>query len=346
MVAKNILVHSLVNLGDVLLSTSAVDLIKKIHPDAKVTMMVRPVARQLVENNPIIDEVIIFDYKGENKGIKKAWEMVRLIKSKKFDLCISFDRKLRPAIITWLAGIPVRICPDKIFDDIPSKVTWFYTNVVHITHDIVNTLQANTYQEIIRIFFKSNKVGSPVMALPNKSSVEFVENLIADLPKREKIIGLCVQGTFPLKTWPREYFIETIKCLNEKYNAIFFITGAPEDKDYVNLIIDESNVKIANFCGKTSLVDLVTLYKKTDLFVTVDTGAAHIAATTGVPMVVMYGCTSPKRWHPINEKARVITMNKNCCPCKIHAHECPKPKCLWDITPQMVLEKCEELLNL
>ena len=346
MVAKNILVHSLVNLGDVLLSTSAVDLIKKIHPDAKVTMMVRPVARQLVENNPIIDEVIIFDYKGENKGIKKAWEMVKLIKNKKFDLCISFDRKLRPAIITWLAGIPVRICPDKVFDDVPSRVTYFYTDVVSITHDLANNLQANTYQEIVRKFFKSNKVGRPVMAKPNKSSIEFVESLMADLAKSDKIIGLCVQGTFPLKTWPREYFIETIKQLNEKYNASFFITGAPEDKEYVKSIIAETNIKVANFCGKTSLVDLVTLYEKTDLFITVDTGAAHIAATTGVPMVVMYGCTSPKRWHPINEKARVVTMNKECCPCKIHAYECPKPKCLWDIKPQMVLEKCEELLNL
>ena len=183
------------------------------------------------------------------------------------------------------------------------------------------------------------------MALPTENSIKFVVSLIADLPKIEKIIGLCVQGTFPLKTWPREYFIETIQRLNGKYNAGFFITGAPEDKEYVNSIIKESNVKVANFCGKTSLVDLVTLYKKTDLFVTVDTGAAHIAATTGVPMVVMYGCTSPKRWHPINENSRVITTNQTCCPCKIHAHECPKPKCLWDIKPQMVLEKCEELLD-
>ena len=59
---QNILVHSLVNLGDVLLSTSAVALLKKAYPTAKITMMVRPAVAEVVRNNPVIDEVLIFDY--------------------------------------------------------------------------------------------------------------------------------------------------------------------------------------------------------------------------------------------------------------------------------------------
>ena len=103
-----------------------------------------------------------------------------------------------------------------------------------------------------------------------------------------------------------------------------------------------------NLCGDTTLVDLAAIIGKADIFITVDTGATHIAATTGVPMITMYGCTSPRRWHPYNENARVLTTEAACCPCKIAPEACPtwpKPKCLWDITPEQVLEKCEELLE-
>jgi len=341
---KNILVHSLVNLGDVLLSTSAVALLKKMNPESKITMMVRPAMRQLLENNPVVDEVIIFDYKGSQKSIGAMWAFVGELKKRQFDLCISFDRKLRPAIITWLARIPVRVCPDRVFDDVPSRVTMLYTQVIHVPHDIVNNLQAETYQAIVRGFFKIEGHAKPVMALPTATNEAKVAGLLVSLPETAKKIGLCVKGTFPLKTWPKEYFARLVELLDERYDAAFFIIGAPEDREYADEVIAAGKVKPANFCGRTSLTDMVPLYHAMDLFVTVDTGATHIAATTDVPMVVMYGCTSPKRWHPMNENSRVLTTEEDCCPCKIAAEECPKPKCLWNIKPEAVLEKCAELL--
>ena len=161
---KNILVNSLVNLGDVVLTTSAIALLKKVYPQAKITMLVRPVVREAVENNPVIDEVMIFDYKAKENSLGKMWSMVKEIRHKKFDLSISFDRKSRPAILCWLAGIPVRVGPDRVFDDKPSKVTWLYTHTVHIAHDLANTLQAETYQEIVRQFAGIEGHELPVMA--------------------------------------------------------------------------------------------------------------------------------------------------------------------------------------
>lgn len=108
------------------------------------------------------------------------------------------------------------------------------------------------------------------------------------------------------------------------------------------------HIPVANFCGKTNLVDLAAVLKRTDLFVTVDTGATHIAATTEVPMITMYGCTSPNRWHPINPNARVLTSNETCCPCTYRADACPsnpKPNCLWNVTPTAVLKECESILR-
>lgn len=345
---NNILVNALVNLGDVVLTTSAIALLKKAYPNAKVTMLCKGVVRQAVENNPVIDEVMVFDYKAKQNSLGKMLDMVKEIKRHNFDLSISFDRKLRPAILCFLAGIPTRVGADRIFDDKPSKVTWLYTDTIKIKHDIVNTLQAETYQEIVRGFTGLNGHEVPVFANLTKKNHEKAEMLLSRLPKSDKVIALCVKGTFGLKTWPKEYFATVVNELNQKYNAAFFVVGAPGDRAYSDEVIKEIGLPVENFCGDTSLTDLAALISKVDLFVTVDTGATHIAATTGVKMVTMYGCTSPKRWHPFNKNARVMSYDPECCPCSYGENECPylpKPKCLYEVTPNKVLDACLELMD-
>ena len=144
---KNILVNALVNLGDVVLTTSALALIKKNFPEVKITMLVKPVVKDAVIDNPVVDDVIVLDYKAKENSFKKMRELVKEIRRRNFDLAISFDRKLRPALITFLARIPRRVCPSKVFNDNKSRVTLLYTDVIEITHDLNKTLQAETYQD-------------------------------------------------------------------------------------------------------------------------------------------------------------------------------------------------------
>lgn len=345
---QNILVYSLVNLGDVVLTTSAIALLRKAYPAARITMMVRPVVREVVEHNPVIDDVILFDYKAKQNSFGKMRQMVKLLRQRYFDLAISFDRKLRPALLCWLAGVPVRVGPDRVFDDKPSRVTWLYTDVIHIRHSLENTLQAETYQQLIRGFTGIAGQERPVLAVSTRSDAQKAAELLAGLPQADKKIALCVQGTFALKTWPKEYFVALVHALNRKYRSAFFIVGAPNDKAYADEIIAAAQMEIQNFCGRTTLTELAALIRQIDLLVTVDTGAAHIAAATGVSMVTLYGCTSPKRWHPLNDNAMVLTTEESCCPCKIAPEECPswpQPKCLWGITPEMVLEQCTIFLG-
>ena len=345
---KNILVNALVNLGDVVLTTSAIALLRKAYPDAKITMMVKPVVREAVENNPLIDEVILFQYKAKENSLGKMWAMAKDLKARRFDLSISLDRKLRPALLCWLAQIPVRVGGTRIFDNKLSRVTWLYTDTIPITHDLENTLQAETYQAVVRGFTGTEEHAEPVFARITPEAEAHAEALLARLPEKQRRIALCVKGTFALKTWPKEYFAQVVHKLAERYDASFFIVGAPNDRPYADEVIAAMDQPVENFCGETSLVSLAAIIRKSDLLITVDTGATHIAATTGVKMVVMYGCTSPNRWHPINRNARVLTSREACCPCSVRAEECPsnpRPACLWHVTPQMVIDECTDLLG-
>ena len=344
---KNILVNALVNLGDVVLTTSALALIKKNFPDTKITMLVKPVVKDAVIDNPVVDDVIVLDYKAKENSFQKMRELVKEIRRRNFDLAISFDRKLRPALINFFARIPRRVGPSKVFDDNKSRVTFFYTDVVEISHNLNKTLQAETYQEIVRKFFKIEGHAEPVF--PKKNS-PVVDKLLARLPKAEFKIALCVKGTFPLKTWSKEYFAEVVRDLQKNFDAAFFIVGAPNDRDYAEEVIAEikKTCPLYNFCGETSLTDLAELFRRADLFITVDTGATHIAATTGIKMITIYGCTSPDRWHPINKNAVVFTSRENCCPCTFKAEQCPtypKPACLQNVTPAQVIDAAKKFLS-
>lgn len=348
---KNILVHSMVNLGDVLLSTSAIALLRKIYPEANITMMARPAVAQVIRNNPVIDDVIIYDYKAKKSSLKSTFGMIRELRKRKFDCCISFDRKLRPALLTWLAGIPVRVGPEKVFDDKPNFVTKLYTNVIPITHDLVKTLQAETYQEIIRGFTNTTGSAVPVMASITPAQEQKAESLLQSLPTSWEgqplsyRIALCVKGTFALKDWPRERFAQLIDQLAVQYQAAFFVIGAPEDKEYAEQVISLTSVPVANFCGETNLPEVAAVLKKADLFITVDTGATHIAATVGIPIVVMYGCTSPKRWQPISKQVTVLWSQEACCPCSIGVEDCPEHRCMKAIQVEMVLAAVQKMLK-
>ena len=226
-------------------------------------------------------------------------------------------------------------------------MTWLYTHTIPITYDLDDTLQAETYQEIIRGFTGAAGHEHPVLPTPTEAQRTKAESLLSAAAGKRKI-GLCVKGTFGLKTWPKEYFVEIVRALHERYDAAFYVTGAPGDYAYAEEVIAAIGLPVENLCGKTNLMELAAFYAQLDLLISVDTGGAHIAAVTGVPLVVMFGCTSPRRWHPISDNAKAFTSNEPCCPCSYGETDCPsypQPNCLYHLTPDVILAACIRFLE-
>ena len=189
--------------------------------------------------------------------------------------------------------------------------------------------------------------GYGVPHFPTKFSAN-VQKLLSKIPEDKIKIALCVKGTFPLKTYPKEYFAEVVNSLKQKYNAGFFIIGAPNDKSYADEVIAEIGGEVLNFCGETSILDLAEIFRRADLFITVDTGATHIAATTGIKTIVIFGCVTPKRYAPVNKNSVVFTSNEPCCPCSVREKDCPsypKPNCLYNIKPSEIIAAVVKFLG-
>lgn len=344
MVYHNILIQALFNIGDVIICTSAIALLKKAYPKAYVTVMVRPSAREIVENNPIIDDVLIIDYKSKSMSLSYSIKLIKELRSRKFDLSISFDGKHRSTILIYFAGIPVRVLADGILYSIPNKRKKLYTHIIPPTCDLDKSHKSEVFQSIIKDFANIDETESPVIGRIKAINKHKAQQLLSSLSQSRFKVALCVKGTLPTKNWPQSKFADLIIKLNSLYDCAFFITGMSQDREYVDEIISITSLPVRNFCGLTNLLDLAALLDDSDLFITVDTGALHIASTTKVPIVALYGSTTPVQWGPMNKRNVVIYQNFQCSPCSfLSLDSCPEHACMNTISVDMVIKSVESL---
>lgn len=344
---KNILVHSMVNLGDVVLSTAALELLRRAYPQAKITFMVRPGIASVLKNHPYIDEVIAYDYKSKGDRLS-ILRMAKEMRKRRFDLSISLDRRPRLALLTWLAGIPVRVGPAKVFSDTTTWGTRFYTDVVAIPHDLTQHLQTENFQEIIRQFTKCEmEYVRPVLGHPDQTEMDEAKRLLDTLPDKKITLAMCVKAVFPLKNWPKERFAAVVSRLYETLDIRMFIVGAPEDREYADDIIQMAGVPVGNFCGQTSLAVLASLFFQSDMMISVDNGSAHVAAATNLPIVTIFTCTPPRRVKPSAEISIALGGQLSCCPCDYAPENCPHNKqCLTAVSVDEVVLAVGEVMQM
>ena len=304
-----ILINQLKNIGDVLLATAAIALVRQKYPDAWITLMTVPRVAPFFENHPLIDEVLPFEYKSKDGSFSSMLNMVKKIKERNFDISISLDTRLRPLLLTFFAGIPVRIAG--IGMDVTANV-WYrhlYTHKYPITKQ-GKEHQSETFMKVVRPYLQLPEDINARPALPpaSEKSILRMKNLLSinEEKNNNRKILFCVRGTHPDKDWPPEYFASVISEITNKYGADCYITGAPGDFDYASEIIEEYQCSVKNICGMTNPDDLVALFTCADLLVSVDTGLGHIAATTDIPIVSIFLRTNPIQWRPLGKKVTVL----------------------------------------
>lgn len=308
-----ILINQLKNVGDVLLATAAIALVRRKYPDASISLLVLPRVAPFFDDHPLLDEVIPFVYESKGKSFSTMINMVRIVKRKEFDISISLDYRLRPAILGFLSGIPCRIGCEGMdqYRQKPQKV--FYRYLFNELYPITN--QGHEHQ--VETFMKAVRpcLGLPdsAMAMPslpiskeeNKKRVKQILNIVEGVPHKKKIL-FCVRGTHPEKNWPPNYFVQVIDQTRALYNADCYIIGAPGDYDYGQDIVERCSGLVYNICGQTEAADLKPLCEYADLLVSVDTGTGHICATTETPLISIFLCTNPVQWRPLSDKATVL----------------------------------------
>lgn len=302
----NILMGSLINFGDMVLSTGAFRLVKEKYPEASLTALIKSHSYELFKNHPYVDDVIAVNYVPKKMNLGEMVRKIQTIRNKQFDLFISLDGKPRTLMLGKFGGIPERITPIWPNERVTMTKKFYSVKIEHTKPYISeDDHQYVLFQKYIHKITGTDQIFEPLIPAPSAANEEKADAIIRNLPNHEVLIGLCVKGTGMAKNWSKENFVELINRLSQSYNAAFYISGSKGDKEYVD---DIANLTPAvNICGATSVMDLVALIKKSHLYITIDTGGMHLAATTKIPMVAIFsGPTDPKFVGPINENSTVL----------------------------------------
>ncbi|MDP3803953.1 MAG: lipopolysaccharide heptosyltransferase II [Candidatus Omnitrophota bacterium] len=339
---NRILVVRLDRIGDVLLSTPVIKNLRDAYPDSYIAFMVRPYARSIVQGNPYLNDVIVYDKKGEEKSLLGNLKFIYYLKQKRFNAAIILHPTNRTHMITFLAGIPSRVGYDKKWGFLLTKRIP-HTKQFGLKHEIDYTLDILRY---IAIEPKDRMLYMPLdRASERKVQDIFNENGIRD---SDFCIAINPGASCASKRWPVMNFARTADSLAKTYNAKIIIIASVQDKIFADEAASVMSKPCVNLAGKTGIGDVVSVLGRVKLFISNDSGPVHIACAVGTPVISIFGRSdrglSPERWGPSGACDIALHKYVGCDVCL--AHNCRRGfKCLEAITVEDVLAAADKILE-
>lgn len=339
---KRILIVRTDRIGDVVLSTPLITAARTVFPQAFIAMMVTPKTKEIIVANPHLNEIIIFDKHKTHRGFFKTLQFVPYLRSKKFDIALILHTTKRINIITFLAGIPIRVGYKRGKWDFLLTHSLPYTKRLGEKHESEYTL------DILRSL--GIDVGSFPLFMPIKrESEEYVHTLLEKygLKKGERYIVLNPIASCPSKMWPKENFAKAADILIKDIGIRVVLFSTVEEAGIGEGIKRIMKNGLIFLCGNTTLQDLAALFKNASLVISNDSGPVHIASSVGTPVISIFSRNesglSPKRWGPLGEKNVVIHKDVGCEKCL--AHKCKKDfLCIKAIGVDEVVDAAKSLL--
>jgi 3-deoxy-D-manno-octulosonic-acid transferase/heptosyltransferase-1 len=159
----------------------------------------------------------------------------------------------------------------------------------------------------------------------------------------ERLVCINPMARWRTKLWETERFARLADRIKSGFSCDLVFTGGADDRETVDRILSVMKHQGTNLAGRTSLKALASLFGRSRLLVTTDTGPMHIAAIMGCPVVALFGPTAPWRTGPYGDIHTVIQVPVDCAPC--FKKKCDHRSCMKEITVSAVFEKVKPYLD-
>ena len=342
-------------IGDVVLTTPVVRALRLAHPTGRITYLVEPQAAPVVEANPHLDSVIVAPLLSGFARWRADVALGLRLRRERFDLVIDFHGGPRSSWLALATGAPVRI------GYAVAGRGWMYTQQV---------ARPRGHRERHSVHNQWDLVASvlPGRPLPTPASdpVEMPEQEAAAKRIDARLRGLAIGADAELvvihvgagnefRRWPETSFAEVVSALSTaRPNRRIILTTGAAQADRAETVrrlavtrgVTRDSVVVA--CD-LELAEVRSLLGRAALFIGGDSGPAHIAATTAVPMVVLYGPTTASVWGPWRDPALVTEIvdvgQLPCRPCDQRTCEPGDFRCLRGISPAAVVSAAERAVE-
>jgi len=347
-------------IGDVVFTTPLVRALRRTYPDARIVYLVERDAAPVVAGSPHLDEVIIAPRTRGARRILDDLALARRLRRERFDLALDLHGGPRSAWLTWASG-----AKERIGYDIKGR-RWMYSTVVHRARDLRPRHSVVNQWDLLEAIpgwrggAADGTRDSVEMALDPAADARMSDRLErAGVGRDDELIVLHVSAGNPFRRWPEAFFAETAATLaaGTARRRLVFSSG-PSDRAAASRIAADARHRLGAAAGRIidlgefDLHELRALIGRSRLFVGGDTGPLHIAASTGTPIVGIYGPTLAARSAPWRAPSiptfsiETPVAELPCRPCDQRVCAPGDFRCLTRLEPARVIAAAEQALAL
>ena len=332
-----LLLIRLSSMGDVLLATPVVRMIRKRFPETRIDVAVKKQFAPLWEGNPHINGIRTLD----SSGIGSLIRLIRTVRAGRYDAVVDLHGHWRTRMLTFFSGASIRL---RYRAD-----RWTRFHLVHFHRNRYQTVRPVPikYLDALAPLGVQDDGGGLELALDSKE-IERADALLAGIGgDPREWIALAPGARWPTKRWPVESFAELGRRLEAKGYGVL-ILGGKDDRS-----VCES---VAAGLAKPVVVrgepirSSTALLSRSRLVIANDTGLMHAACAVGTPIVALFGPTTRHLgFFPFRARAAIVEKPIACRPCSYHGSKrCPQKHflCMRSITAGEVFEKVQSLLEI
>lgn len=314
---KRILVITLSNVGDIILTTPVVEALAKELPGCRIDVMVGPQGKEIFAKDPRVFKVIIYD---KHLPIMQKRRLQLKLKKLRYDLVVD----IRNTVFPLLIGPKYRT----------ATIQRFPRHILHSRKRHLYRLQSIGIDRMEEL---------PYIHI-TKEDEDHVVGMLKAKGIADPIVVINAGAKSHLKRWTAAGFAEVADNIISRCAASVVFVGLKEDEVIVGEIISKMKNKPYNLVGHTNIRQLAGLLKHSKLLITNDSAPLHLGCAVGVKVVALFGPTDPRRYGPTGEFDVVVKERLSCAPCE--SAECVRNyECMKLITPDAVFDAAKMLLE-
>jgi len=292
-------------LGDTVLGIPFLRNLRRRFPEAVIDVLIEPAAAAVLAHCPYKDELIAWPrLPRSQRPLPKAMHALlgqaAWLRSRGYSRAYLFKRSFSSALLVRLAGIPWRV------GHRAEGRGWLLSRSVGVHR---GRHQTEAYLDLLRGDSIEVDDGHNENWVCERDRVA-LDSLVADVPAERSRVFLAMRSTNPDKHWPIDRWAGVIDWLVTTRGCEVFFCGGPADvvmhKDIVSLLDPRVVTHIHDHSASVPLRRVGSLLTGMDLCMGIDSGLPHIAASHGVPVVVLFGPTDPRQWRPWKVAGEVV----------------------------------------
>jgi heptosyltransferase-2 len=334
---RRILVIRLSSIGDIVLTTPIVRLLRQHCPGAQLDFLVKAQYQDLLRSHPAIDRLVLFQ---EGQTLPQT---LRTLRQTRYDLVLDLHRTVRSRVLSY--GLLAR------------HQLVYHKHVVRralLVRAGWNTLRAMTpvpelYAAPLRRFGITAALPAPEMYLAPGSQEAVHTRLQQVWPgaPRRPLLAVAPGARWPTKRWPVERFAAAAQELAAARGAAVVVLGGAEDRPLAQALCRGLRVPVLDCTGTLTLMHTAALLERCRVLLSNDSGLMHMAAALRVPVVAVFGPTVQEfGFYPFQARAHVISTPLACRPCSTKGSaRCPRGHhhCMQQIPSAAVLSAAQRL---